>query len=98
MFEERSTGRRLAYYNDCKRLTPEAVALARGADVVVLDGLRPNPHPSHMCIEEACAAAVEIGTLAAYLTHLTHHVDHAEWSAKLPSGVHLAYDGLKLHL
>jgi phosphoribosyl 1,2-cyclic phosphate phosphodiesterase len=98
VFEERSSGRRFVYYNDCKSLTNEAVALAKGADVVVLDGLRPKPHPSHMCIEEACAAAAEIGAPTTYLTHLTHQMDHEEWSSKLPAGVSLSYDGLRIRI
>lgn len=98
VFEERSSGEKFVYYNDCKRLPREAVALARGAAAVVLDGLRPDPHPSHMNIDEACAAAAEIGAPVTYLTHLTHGVDHATWSAKLPAGVELAYDGLRLSL
>ena len=53
VFTERSSGRRFAYYTDCKHLTGEAIALARGAEAVVLDGLRPLPHPSHMSIPEA---------------------------------------------
>ena len=76
-----------------------SVALASGADVVVLDGLRPELHPTHMNIDEACAAAAEIGGRATYLTHLTHRIEHAEWCAKLaPQGVQLAYDGLRLKL
>lgn len=98
VFAERSSGRKFVYYNDCKRLTDEAVALAKGADIVVLDGLRPDPHPTHMNIEEACAAAAVIGAPATYLTHLTHSVDHETWSRKLPAGVQLAYDGLRLKL
>jgi len=98
VFAERSSGRKFTYFNDCKSVPPEAVALARGSDVVVLDGLRPEPHPSHMCIAEACTAAAEIGAPLSYLTHLTHSVDHAEWSQKLPPGVQLAYDGLRLKL
>ena len=98
VFEEKSSGRRFAYYNDCKRIPREAVAMAKGADVVVLDGLRPEAHPTHMNIDEACAAAAEIGGVSTYLTHLTHRIDHAEWSAKLPAGVQLAYDGLRLKL
>ena len=98
IFQEKSSGRKFVYYSDCKRIPGEAVALARGADVVCLDGLRPDPHPTHMNIEEACAAAAEIGAPVTYLTHLTHTVDHATWNARLPPGVQLAHDGLRLHL
>jgi phosphoribosyl 1,2-cyclic phosphate phosphodiesterase len=98
VFEEKSSGRKFAYFNDCKRVPPEAVALARGAEMVVLDGLRPETHVSHMNIAEACAAAAEIGCPATYLTHMTHHVDYEQCSPKLPAGVRLAYDGLRLKL
>ena len=98
VFEEKSSGKKFAYYNDCKSVPREAMALAKGAAAVCLDGLRPDPHPTHMNIDEACAAAAEIGCPANYLTHLTHSIDHASWSRKLPAGVHLAYDGLRLQL
>ncbi len=98
IFEEKSSGKKFAYYNDCKRMTPEAVTMARDANVVVLDGLRVEPHPTHMNIEEACAAAAEIGAPTSYLTHLTHRIDYTEWSKRLPSGVLLSYDGLRLRL
>ncbi|HRI83097.1 MAG TPA: MBL fold metallo-hydrolase [Opitutaceae bacterium] len=98
VFTEKSSGRRFAYYTDNKRLTQEAVALARGADAVVLDGLRPNPHPTHMSIPEALEVAREIGAKQTWLTHLTHLNDHAATEAELPAGVRLAYDGLRLRL
>jgi phosphoribosyl 1,2-cyclic phosphate phosphodiesterase len=98
VFTERSSGRRFAYYTDCKRVPREAVALAQGADAVVLDGLRPMPHPSHMSIDEAVAAAREINAPITYLTHLTHLSDHAAAEAELPPGIRLAYDGLRLNL
>ena len=40
---EKSSGKKFAYYADCKRIPREAVALATGADVVCLDGLRVEP-------------------------------------------------------
>ncbi|MCW5549575.1 MAG: MBL fold metallo-hydrolase [Opitutaceae bacterium] len=98
VFTEKSSGKRFAYYTDNKRLTHEAVALAKGADVVVLDGLRPNPHPTHMSIPEALEVAHEIGAKQTWLTHLTHLNDHAATEAELPAGVRLAYDGLRLKL
>src|SRR5262249_17346205 len=71
-FTERSSGKKFVYYTDCKRVPREAVALAKGASVVVLDGLRREPHASHMTIDEAVAVAQEIGAPQTYLTHLTH--------------------------
>jgi len=40
VFEEAGSGKKFAYFCDCKEVTPEARALARGAEVVALDGLR----------------------------------------------------------
>ena len=96
VFTERSSGRKFVYYTDCKSVPPEAVALARGADAVVLDGLRPDPHPTHQSIAEAVAAAREIGAPRTWLTHLTHLSDHAATEAGLPAEVRLAFDGLRI--
>lgn len=96
VFTEKSSGRKFVYYTDCKRVPREAVALARGADAVVLDGLRPEPHRSHMSIAEAVAVAQEIGAPRTWLTHLTHLSDHAATESTLPPGVLLAYDGLRI--
>ena len=98
VFTEKSTGRKFSYYTDCKRVPREAIELARGSDVVVLDGLRPEPHPSHMSIDEAIDVAMEIGAPDSYLTHLTHLSDHEETENQLPTGVKLAFDGLRLRL
>ncbi|HSI09142.1 MAG TPA: MBL fold metallo-hydrolase [Rariglobus sp.] len=97
-FTEKSSGKKFTYYTDCKRVPREAVEQARGSDIVVLDGLRPLEHPTHMNISEAIAAAAEIGAPQTYLTHITHLTGHAEWEATLPTGVQFAYDGLRLSL
>ena len=98
VFTERSSGRRFAYYTDCKLLPDEAVEMARGADAVVLDGLRPLPHPSHMSIDEAIEAGRKLDSRQVWLTHLTHLTDHAAQEARLPKGFGLAHDGLRLKL
>lgn len=98
VFTEKSSGRRFAYYTDNKRLPREAVQLARRADAVVLDGLRPQSHPTHMSIPEAIEVAQEIGAAETWLTHLTHFTDHGPDNAALPAGIQLAYDGLRLRL
>ena len=98
VFTERSSGKKFVFYTDCKRVPREALALAQGADAVVLDGLRPLAHPSHMSIDEAVAVAREIGAPQTWLIHLTHLSDHPVLAAALPVGIAPAYDGLRLKL
>jgi len=98
VFKEASTGATFAYYTDCKLLTEAALDLARGCDAAILDGLRPQPHPSHMSIDEAVEAGRALGAKRVWLTHLTHLTDHAIVEATLPPGFALAYDGLRIRL
>src|SRR5690606_8629332 len=67
VFTEGSSGRKFVYYTDCKCVPRAAVKLARGADAVVLDGLRASPHPTHMSIEEAIAVAKEIAAPSTWI-------------------------------
>ncbi|MFT3828630.1 MAG: MBL fold metallo-hydrolase [Opitutaceae bacterium] len=98
VFEERGTGAKFTYFTDCKAVNADQRALAYGSQLVVLDGLRPEPHPTHMSIPEAIAVAQDIGAPHSYLTHLAHFVAHADSEAMLPPGVRFAYDGLRLRL
>jgi phosphoribosyl 1,2-cyclic phosphate phosphodiesterase len=98
VFEEADSGKRFAYYTDCKSVPKAARKLAEGVDLLVLDGLRPQPHPSHMTIDEAVQTATEMVAPQTYLTHMTYLVDHAETEARLPRHVRLAYDGLRVKL
>jgi phosphoribosyl 1,2-cyclic phosphate phosphodiesterase len=86
----------LAYVTDAKRVPPDAVALLRGARVLVLNALFEKPHPSHLSIGEAVEVAREIGAERTYLTHLTHERSHAALAAELPRGIEPAYDGLEI--
>lgn len=97
-FTERSSGKKFVYYTDCKRVPREAVSLAKGAEVVVLDGLKYEEHASHMSVSEAVAVAQEIAASQTYFTHMTHLLEHVGDGAKLPTGITFAHDGLRLKL
>ena len=92
-------GRKLAaYLSDCKAVPEPVLELIAGVEVVILDALRHKAHGTHMNVEEALAVAARVNARETFFTHLCHELGHAELERTLPSGVRIAYDGLRLHL
>jgi phosphoribosyl 1,2-cyclic phosphate phosphodiesterase len=90
--------RSLAYLPDVKRIPATTMDMLRGVDVLVLDALRPTPHPTHFTLGEALEAAAESGAGETWLTHLGHENEHSQLTHSLPPGVRVAWDGLKVLL
>jgi len=88
----------VAYCTDTNGIPESSWPLLRGLDTLILDALRPRPHPTHFSLQEAIEVAQRIGARQTYFTHLTHELGHAETEAKLPPGMGLAYDGLRVPL
>ena len=86
----------LAYVTDAKSIPPDSVALLRGARVLVVNALFAEPHPTHLSLDEALQVAKAVGAERTYLTHLTHQNFHAALTARLPTGIEPAYDGLQI--
>jgi phosphoribosyl 1,2-cyclic phosphate phosphodiesterase len=87
---------RVAYLTDVSGIPEESFALLDGLDHLVLSALRHKPHPSHATVEQAVSWARRIGAGQTWLTHIAHELGHEETNRMLPSGISLAYDGLRL--
>ncbi|KAF0093684.1 MAG: PhnP protein [Puniceicoccaceae bacterium 5H] len=98
VFTEKKTGQKLAYFTDCKEVTPAARALAENADILVIDALRPEPHPSHLHLDGALEIALALGARQTFFIHMTFAVDHERYNDTLPDNIRLAHDGLKVNV
>jgi phosphoribosyl 1,2-cyclic phosphate phosphodiesterase len=96
---EQITGYRFgsaAYLTDMSDLPPESIPLLQNLDILILDSLRREPHPSHSHLERSIEFVEQLKPRRAYFTHISHDLDHATTEAELPPDIRLAYDGLQL--
>jgi len=88
----------LAYLTDVNHIPEEAFPLLENLDVLIMDAVRIRRHPNHFHLQAAIEAALKIGAHQTFFTHLSHDFDHDAHNAKLPPGIALAYDGLRIPL
>ncbi len=86
----------LAYCTDVSHVPDASLQQLQGLDVLILDALRHEPHPTHMSLSQALALIESLKPGRTFLTHLSHSFDHGPTQAALPPQVALAYDGLQL--
>ena len=90
-------GRKLmAYLSDCAAVPDPIRELITGVDVLIIDGLREAPHPTHLTVDGAIEAIKGIRPKQAYLTHQAHDRTHVARQRRLPPGIDVVYDGMKL--
>jgi phosphoribosyl 1,2-cyclic phosphate phosphodiesterase len=89
---------KLGYVTDASTLPLASKQILRGVDVLVLNALRYEAHPTHYSLSEALTVAAEINPRACYLVHMTHAFDHPVDEHLLPPGVNFAYDGLEIEI
>jgi phosphoribosyl 1,2-cyclic phosphate phosphodiesterase len=88
-----------AYITDANVIPEEEYEKLKGLEVVVLNALRREKHPSHFTLEEAIEVAQRIGARETWFTHISHQLGlHEDVQKELPKGMYLAYDGLKLEV
>jgi phosphoribosyl 1,2-cyclic phosphate phosphodiesterase len=91
-------GQRLGYIPDCNNIPEETMELLTDMDAMILDGLRPQQHPTHFCIDQCMERLSRIGAKQSFITHLTHSSEHHDLQARLGDTVIVPWDGLKILL
>jgi phosphoribosyl 1,2-cyclic phosphate phosphodiesterase len=85
-----------AYLTDMSDIPAESLPLLEGLDILILDALRREPHPSHSHLANSIALVNRIAPRRAFFTHISHDLDHDAVNASLPENIRLAHDGLQL--
>lgn len=88
----------VAYCTDVSRVPDASRPLLEGLDVLVIDALRPKPHPTHLSIDEAVSLARELRPRQTWFTHCACHLDWYQVNPTLPPGIGVGYDGLEIPL
>jgi phosphoribosyl 1,2-cyclic phosphate phosphodiesterase len=86
----------LAYLTDVSTIPDDSFDLLEGLDVLLLDCLRNTPHFTHFGVEQSLAAAARIAAKQTVLIHMTHELEYHELAARLPPGLVVGYDGMRL--
>ena len=85
----------VAYLSDCSGIPNPIVDLISGVKVLIIDALRDRPHPTHLSVGQALEARARVKPSETYFTHICHDLPQSAES-RLPEGVRIAYDGLRL--
>ena len=96
----RATGYRIgnfAYLTDTSGVPHSSQELLHDLSVLVVDALRWEPHPTHLSVPEALGLIAAVQPEHAYLTHVSHALEHAATNQRIAPHAELAYDGLAIN-
>lgn len=88
----------VAFCTDVSLIPDESWQLLEGLDTLVIDALQEQAHPTHFSVSQALEVIERVRPKRAYLTHVSHKLDYEILNARLPRGVELAFDGLRIPL
>ncbi len=86
-----------AYLTDMNDIPEASLPLLHGLDILILDALRREPHPSHSHLDNSVRLVQKLAPRRAFFTHISHDLDHETTNASLPENMRLAHDGLQLN-
>lgn len=89
----------IAYITDAKYIHDEELKKLHNLDLLVINALRKEEHPTHFTLSQAVDIIKEIKPQRSYLTHISQALGfHQEVQKELPTNVFLAYDNLVINI
>jgi len=89
---------KLAYIPDVLNIPLASWKELENLDILIIDALRRDPHPSHTHLEKTLHWLKKLKPKRAILTNLHNDLDYSELKKELPKNVEPAFDGLEVKL
>ena len=84
-----------AFITDMLTLPQETFDNLHNLDVLIINALRIEKHPTHQNLAEAIEVAKKINAKRTFFIHMSHHIGlHDEIEKTLPDNMFFAWDGL----
>ena len=88
--------KKCAYASDVSHIEKKTLKKIKNLKYFVIDCLRFEPHPSHLCLDQVLEIHDFIKPEKTILTNLNNEMDYQSLKNKLPQGIIPAYDGMIL--
>ncbi len=88
-----------SYLTDASFIEEKELEKMKGSKIVVINALRQKKHHSHFTLDEAVDILNYLQPQKGFITHISHQMGfHKSINNKLPKGISLAWDGLKVEI
>jgi phosphoribosyl 1,2-cyclic phosphate phosphodiesterase len=84
----------LAYLTDVSSIPESSFSNLNDLEVLLIDCLRKDPHPTHINIEQSLNYIRQINAKQSILIHMTHELEYDTLTNMLAHNVLVGYDGL----
>ncbi len=95
-FRFETDNKSIGYATDFSEITREMVDLFNACDVLVVDCLRREPHPTHAHLAMALELIEATRAGTGVLTHLDKSMDYATLGNEVPGHVLVGFDGMEI--
>lgn len=86
----------VVYMTDVSDIPEASYALLQGVEVLLIDCLRHQAHPTHVNLEQSFALIERIGAPRNILIHMTHELEYHALTAVCPAHIEVGFDGMQV--